>query len=164
MTTAKRRQTLYKYGRQGDRVRVLVDARRDRVEVLFRDVDDLPRKRIFPNDKQGRDEAITWADLFKVERERARQERIDPKPKPITMRALWAAYVGSPDWAALRPATQVSYKSRWRRWELLMGRAFVAGSLTLQDIDRCIKAAKDAGIITNQIRQILNVASIVYRW
>jgi integrase len=160
----KRRQTLYAYGRRGDRVRVLVDANRDRVEVLFRDVDGIARKRVWANDKQGRTEAVAWADLFKVERERAREERNDPKPKPITLRALWRAYRESPDWTTLRAATQVSYANRWRRWELLMRRDFVAGSLTLIDIDRFIKAAQDAGIVSNQIRQVLNVANIVYRW
>lgn len=160
----KPRQTLYAYGRRGDRVRVLVDKNRYRVEVLYRDLDGVTRKKVWPNDRQGREEAVAWADLFKVERERARDERNDPKPQPITLRALWKAYTNSPDWATLRTATQVSYANRWRRWELLMRRDFVAGSLTLIDIDRFIRAATGAGIVSNQIRQVLNVANIVYRW
>lgn len=160
----KQRRTLYTLGRHGDRVRVLIDSQRDRVEVLYRDVDGVARKKVFPNDKRGRDEATDWADVFKVERERVRQEREDPKPQPISLRHLWTAYASSPDWTALRPASQTSYRDRWKKWEQTMGREFVAGTLTLLDIDRFIAAATKAEMAINQVRQVLNVARIVYRW
>ena len=54
--TAKPRRTLGTWGRRGDRVRVLVDGTRDRVEVLYRDTQGIDRKRIFGNDKAGRAE------------------------------------------------------------------------------------------------------------
>lgn len=158
----KQRKTLYTTGRHGDRVRVLVDAQRDRVEVLYRDLDGAPHKRIFPNDKQGREEATDWADTYKVAREQLRRE--GDKPKAITARALWTAYVGSPAWTNLRAASQVSYKNRWAKWEEFIGRGTDAGKVKATAIDEFIVAAQKTGMVLNQVRQVFNVARTVHKW
>ncbi|HEX6924263.1 MAG TPA: tyrosine-type recombinase/integrase [Longimicrobiaceae bacterium] len=158
----KARTTLYTGGRRGDRVRVLVDTKRARVEVLYRDIDGVPRKRVFPHDRQGREEAVAWAETFRDEREQARREQ--GRPAPISTRALWHAYVSSPAWANLRHKSQVSYRDRWRKWEEYIGRDAEAGRLKALDIDQFITAATKAGIVINQIRQVVNVARTVYKW
>lgn len=162
MNKPKRRRTLYASGRHGDTVRALIDAKRDRVEVLYRDLDGTRRKRIFTNDEQGRTEAVAWADTFKVERELKRRD--DDKPKPITTRELWTAYLNSPAWSKLRAASQVTYKNRWHKWEQFIRKDSNAGKVKATQIDEFITTAQKTGMVLNQVRQVFNVARTVYKW
>lgn len=161
-TEPKSRRTLYTTGRHGDRVRALIDKKRDRVEVLYRDVDGVRRKRIFTNDEQGREEAVAWADTFKVEREQMR--RAGEKPKSVTTRELWTAYLNSPAWTNLRPASQVSYRTRWVKWEEYIRRDSEASKVKATEIDEFIVRASKSGMVLNQVRQVFNVARTVYKW
>lgn len=161
----KQRTTLYAFGRRGDRVRVLVDSKRDRVEVKYRDIDGAPRYKVYPNDKQGRDDAIAWADgptIFKVERERVRRD--GEKPKAITTRGLWSAYLNSPAWTNLRDASQTTYRNRWAKWEEFIRRDSDAGKVKATDIDEFIVRAQKAGMVLYQVRQVFNVARTVHKW
>jgi site-specific recombinase XerD len=160
-TKKPRRKTLYSYGRHGDRVRVLIDSRRDRVEVHYRDLFNVPRKRVFPNDKQGREESIAWADVFKVEREKARHE--GDKPKAITTRGLWTAYLNSPAWTNLRPASQVTYRNRWAKWEGFIRKDSDAAKVKATDVDEFIVLASKV-MALYQVRQVFNVARTVHKW
>lgn len=167
MTPVKRR-TLGTYGRRGDRVRVLIDATRDRVEVLFRDADGIDRKRIFGNDKAGRAEALAWAETFHQERAKRLAEKT--APKPITMRQLWREYTQSPAWHDLRDASRPNYADRWRLWVRFIGEDAIAGDVRLLDVDRFIvrmreiPTANGAPRAINQIRQVLNVVRTVFNW
>lgn len=158
----KPRKTLYTAGRHGDTVRALIDSKRDRVEVLYRDLDGTRRKRIFPNDEQGREEAKDWADTFKVEREMMRRDA--DKQKPITTRELWTKYVDSPAWTNLREPSQVTYANRWAKWEQFIRKDSDAGKVKATDIDSFIVAASKSGMVLNQVRQVFNVARTVYKW
>lgn len=158
----KQRTTLYAYGRHGDKVRALIDRKRDRVEVLYRDLAGVRRKRIYPNDARGREEAVAWADTFKVEREQMRRD--GERPAPITNRDLWTAYVNSPAWTNLRDASRVTYRNRWMKWQQFIGRDAEAGKVRATDIDAFIVRAQQTGMVLNQVRQCFNVARTVYKW
>jgi integrase len=162
MSEKRARKTLYQYGRHGDRVRVLIDSTRDRVEVLYRDLGGIPRKRIFPNDKQGREEATDWADTYKVEREKLRTE--GGKRETVTTRGLWSAYLNSPAWTNLRDASQISYRNRWAKWESFIRKDSDAAKVRATDIDEFIVAASKSGMVLNQVRQVFNVARTIHKW
>lgn len=168
MTAATKRRTLGTYGRRGDRVRVLVDAARDRVEVLYRDSDGVDRKRVFGNDKAGRAEALAWAETF--HQERAKRLAQKEAPKPITMRQLWREYTQSPAWHDLRAASRPNYADRWRLWLRFIGDDAIAGDVRLLDVDRFIvrmralPTASGRPRAVNQIRQVLNVVRTVFNW
>ena len=166
--TAKPRRTLGTWGRRGDRVRVLVDGTRDRVEVLYRDTQGIDRKRIFGNDKAGRAEACAWAETYHQERAKRIAERA--APAPITMRQLWKEYQESPAWHDLRAASRPNYADRWRLWVAFIGADAIAGDVRLRDIDRFIVRMREVPTSNgtpraiNQIRQVLNVVRTVYNW
>lgn len=168
MTAAKKRRTLGAYGRRGDRVRVLVDATRERVEVLYRDSDGIDRKRIFGNDKDGKAEALAWAETFHQERAKRLAEKA--APKPITMRQLWREYTQSPAWHDLRAASRPNYADRWRLWLRFIGEDAIAGDVRLLDVDRFIVRMREVPTSSgkpraiNQIRQVLNVVRTVFNW
>ena len=166
--TAKARRTLGTWGRRGDRVRVLVDAGRDRVEVLYRDAEGIDRKRVFGTDKVGRSEALAWAETYHQERAKRLAEQV--APAPLTMAQLWKEYTSSPAWHDLRAASRPNYGDRWRLWVRTIGDDAIAGDVRLRDIDRFIvrmrQVPTDAGKprAINQIRQVLNVVRTVFNW
>ena len=166
--TAKARKTLGTWGRRGDRVRVLVETSRDRVEVLYRDAQGIDRKRIFGNDKAGRAEACAWAETY--HQERAKLEAQRAAPQPITMRQLWKEYTTSPAWHDLRAASRPNYADRWRLWIAFIGADAIAGDVRLRDIDRFIVRMREVPTANgqpraiNQIRQVLNVVRTVFNW
>lgn len=165
--SAKPRRTLGTWGRRGDRVRVLVDAARDRVEVLYRDAAGLDRKRVFANDKAGRAEATAWAETYHQERAK---RQLQPEIPPITMRELWRNYRLSPAWHDLRPASRPNYADRWRLWIAFVGDDAIAGDIRLRDIDRFIVRMREIPTergqprAINQVRQVLNVVRTVFNW
>jgi hypothetical protein len=155
------RRTLWQHGRKGqpDWMRVLVDDKQDRVEVLYKDGQGARRKEIFANDRTGRTDAITWAEEFRDERKRLGSARVD-----TTHAELWKAYTESPAWADLRDTSTPSYVDRWRRWVHFRGATTRPDETTLHHIDRFITAGREQGYAINQIRQALNVARVVYNW
>lgn len=155
------RKTLSVFGPRGDRVRVLVDEHRGRCEVHFRDASGLARKRVFPADKRGRKDAVAWAERY----HEVRRREAEGHPRtPITVRDLWTLYVDSPAYDDLRAKSKTSYAERWRRWERFVGRDHDANLTRLVDVDRFVITARKAGLAVNQIRQVINVARIVYNW
>jgi integrase len=161
-----RRKTLARFGRRGDQVRVCVDARRDRVEVYYKDLDGVEHRRIHANTKEGKAEAIAWAETYLTERTRIANERQAPeKREPITVRELWERYLESPAFTKdLREATQINYRGRWKKWEAFMKPDAIVDTTTLHDVDRFRAACESAGIVLNSVRGILNVVRTVYNW
>lgn len=156
-----KRETLARFGRRGNQVRVVFDPGEDRHVVYYRDVAGGERRRKFGADSRGKREAIAWAEAFHV----TQQERATrgTEPKPITVRELWLAFQSSPAWDDLRDATRRNYADRWARWERFIGAEALAGETSLINIDQFITRSRQV-IAINQVRQALNVARIVYRW
>lgn len=157
----KERRTIGVWGRRGDRVRVLVDRKRDRIEVLYRDLAGISHKRVFPRTEAGQGEALAWGETYHTERKRRAEAALTPAP--IAMRELWLQYQRGLAWANHRPATQVNYAERWRLIERYFGRDRAAHEIQLADIERFIADARQTRAI-NQVRQVVNVARIIFRW
>jgi integrase len=160
------RKTLALFGRRGDQVRALVDARRNRVEVKYREIDRTKASKTWPNTKEGRAEAIAWAETYHEERAKMAAEQKTPaKRVPITVGDLWLRYLESPAYTKdLREKSQINYRGRWKKWEAFIKPDALADDTTLHDIDRFRAACETAGIVLNSVRQCLNVVRTVYNW
>jgi integrase len=167
MTTARIvRKSIRTLGqkRRGDYVRVLQDVKRQRYEVLYADASGVKSKRVFPLSRDGKGDAIKFAEAFHDERKRIAAGD-DRRVIPATaVHGLWRAFVEAPAYGDLRAKSQINYAERWRKWETYIGRNTVAATTTLHDVDQFIARARTAGMAINQIRQVLNVARIVYNW
>jgi integrase len=158
-----KRKTLFTVGRRGDRVRVLVDETLDKVVVHYRDSQRLPKKKNFDTTKAGRADAIAWAESYHAERGRIEAEKA--APRKVTLAELWKAFTESPAFlTALRPKSQTSYAYRFNRWMNYLGRDSFVDDTTLLDVDTYFTRGERAGTALNQLRQVVNVARIVYRW
>ena len=172
MTRQKRkeRRTIWQQGSGTDRVRALVDSRRDRCEVKYRDGNLVTRVRTFANTKEGRAEAEAWAvSYFNTRKaERARKASIaagtTPDKEPTTIAELWREYSESPAFTGLRPSTRENYTARFRLWMADMTAGAIVNETTMLDIDRFQVNATKAGLVLNTVRQVLNVVRIVYNW
>jgi integrase len=158
-----KRKTLFTVGRRGDRVRVLVDETLNRVVVHYRDSKRLPKKKNFDDTKAGRSEAIAWAESYHAERHRLEKEAA--APRKVTLGELGDAFFSSPAFLKqLRPKSQVSYQYRWTRWMNYLTRDHAPDDTTLLDVDTYFTRGEKAGTALNQLRQVVNVARIIYRW
>lgn len=150
--------------RRGDYVRVLLDTKRERYEVVFTDASGAKAKRVFPSDRGGKSAAIEWAETFCAERKRLAET---PTQRPIpktTVRQLWLAYTQAPAYTNLRPKSRLNYTERFRKWQQFIGADALCETTTLHDVDQFIQRAQTAGMVINQIRQVLNVARTIYNW
>lgn len=162
MTTSRQtRETLWSNGRKGDAdwMRVLLDAKADRVEVKFKDGRGLTKKEIFASDKKSQAKAIVWAKEYLEERKRLGAARAD-----VTHAQLWKAYSESPAWRDLRDKSKTSYAERWGRWVRFRGDRTRPDETTLHHVDRFITGQTDQHYAINQTRNALNVARVVYNW
>ncbi len=157
-----KRKTLARFGRRGDEVRALVDAKRDRVIVHYRDGQGIPRRKFFTNSAEGRTEAAVWAQAYHGER--ARQSARKAERTRLTLRQLWQAYLASPAWDELRPRTKINYAARWKKWEEFHTPDAFVDDTTLHHVDKFRTAARKTGMAMNQIRNVIAVARIVYNW
>lgn len=160
------RKTLAQYGKRTDRVRVLVDRNRDRIEVLYRDPAGVRRKRVFANTSEGRAEAETWAETYHARRaEIVAAGSVHAARPRLTIRELWARYTESPAYTEeIREKTRINYRDRWRHWELFLKPEAIAEETTLDDVDRFRVFAASTGLVQNSIRNTLNVVRVVYNW
>jgi len=160
------RKTLASYGKHSDRVRVLVDRNRGRIEVIYRDADKVKRKRIFANSTEGRREAEAWAETYHARRAAMAAAGASGGAKPqLTIREIWTRYTSSPAYLEeIRDATRTNYRDRWRHWELFMKPEAIAEDTTLDDVDRFRVAAAESGMVQNSIRNTLAVVRVVYNW
>jgi integrase len=163
------RKTIQTFGqkRRGDYVRVLLDPNRGRYEVHFDEPAGGKAKKTFADDKQGKKEALAWAETFYDERKRQAEASRAPSAPPArrTTREIWKLYTASPAYLkGIRQKSRDNYAARWRKWEEYLGPDFVVDATTFHDVDGFITRAGDAGMVINQVRQVINVARIVYNW
>lgn len=160
------RKTLLLLGRRGDQVRVLVDARRARIEVKYREIDMTKATKTYPNTKEGRAEAIAWGETYHEERAKmVAEQRTPAKRNPITVGDLWLRYLESPAFTKdLREKSQINYRGRWKKWEAFIKPDFLVDDTTLDDVDRFRIACEKSEIVLNSVRQCLNVVRTVYNW
>lgn len=169
MTDKKKRKVLFTAGAHGDRVRAVVDTTEDRVVVYFRDADRVERKRKFRTTKEGRAEAVAFAQGWHAERERmiAESKRASV-PAPITVGQLWdafrAAEFSENAGEGLRKATQTSYEQHFKRFMVFVGKHTAAEAIKVPKLAEMRKEERDAGRALNQTRQTMNVVRIVFRW
>ena len=148
----KRRKTLKRFGPRGRQVRVLEDG--DRFVVQWYD---RGRRRVksWPKTRENKRMAIAWAEEFAIEQ---------TIPKAVahrhTIRALWKLYQVHV-FPTLRPTSRTSYTARWQQWELFFGKDFIAEDVTVLNVDEFRLAQTRA---PNQVRHIVSMAKIVYRW
>jgi integrase len=166
MTPARKTIQTFGQKRRGDYVRVLLDVNRGRYEVVFDDSAGGKAKKTFADDKQGKKEALAWAEAFYDERRRqADASRAPAAPVKRTLREIWKLYTASPAFLkGIRQKSRDNYAPRWRKWEEYLGADFVADATTFHDVDGFITRAGEAGMAINQVRQVINVARIVYNW
>lgn len=169
MTIKNKRRELFRAGRHGDMVRAVLDTREDRAIVYYRDADGVEHKRKFAATKEGRAEAIAFAQGWHAERERMVQERKAANaPAAITVRQLWDAFKASEfsDEAGegLRKATQISYAQHFKRFELYVGKDRIAETVKVPELATMRKEERAEGRALNQTRQTMNVVRIVFRW
>ncbi len=169
MTRPNRRKVLFKAGRHGDSVRAVVDTTEDRAIVYYRDADGVEHKAKYGTSREGKAEAIAFAQGWHEERARMMKERSEAvKPAPITVRQLWDAFkesefsdeVGE----GLRRATQISYASHFKRFELFVGANRAAESIKVPELATMRKEERAAKRALNQTRQTMNVVRVVFRW
>jgi len=150
------RVILARHGVRGNR-RVLVfrDPERQLVTVE-RYVGGRPRRKSWPLTREGERAAKAWAKAWYEAPARMVRER--------TVREIWEAYLGSPQYAKLRPRTKLLYRQRWDRFELFVKPDTPADAITLHTVDQLWHELTTLGVAPNQIRHIVAVAKIVYRW
>lgn len=149
-----RRITLGTYGARGRLVRVLLS--RDEETVIVQHFVSGKRQilRSYPNTRENQRVARTWAKTYAAERDR-------PKVvKRLTLRELWTLYVAA-NFDRLAFNSQRLYTDRWRKWELFLGAEYIAEDAGLHDFDKLRKAL---AIAVNQVRAIVTVVKLVYRW
>jgi integrase len=169
MTVPKKRRELFRAGRRGDMVRVVVDTKEDRSIVYYRDADGIEHKAKYANTKEGRAEAVAFAEGWHSERARMEQQRREAaKPAPISVRELWTAFkdaeFSSEVGEGLRKATQISYAHHFKRFELYVGKDRAAETIKVPELAAMRKIERAAGRALNQTRQTMNVVRIVFRW
>lgn len=163
MKPGKKRQELIRLGSRGDRVRAVVDKTEHRVIVYYVDVDGADRKKKWPITPAGRAEAKAWAEGWHAERQRLRDAASRPTVVRATLRDLWKAYLHARS-PFLRDKTRINYAQRFNHWELYLGADHCPNDTTLGDVERYVAESIAAGRAINQVRQIINVARVVYSW
>jgi integrase len=165
------RKEVYRAGSRGDMVRVVVDAREQRVIAYYRDADGIARKKKFPNTKAGREEGKAFGQGWHEARARMIADRARPSVPSgptLTVRQLWDAYTASEFSTelghGLREATQKSYTQHFRRFELFIGRDRIAETIKVPELAELKRRDLEADRALNQIKQTLNVVRTVFRW
>lgn len=169
MIDRSKRRILFRAGKRGDMVKVVIDTSDDRAIVHYRDADGIAHKAKYANTKEGRADAVAFAEGWHAERARLVAERSRAsEPAPITVRALWDAFKASEFSSevgeGLRAATQTSYAHHFRRFELYVGKDRAAASVKVPELAKMRKEERKHGRALNQTRQTMNVVRIVFRW
>lgn len=158
---------LFETGLKKQKVRVVVVKKRQRVEVLYYERSGKPRRKIFPDSREGRNAATIWAEAFARERERLTSSA----PPTITHREMWELYQKSPAWMDRRPATKRSYAERWGVWVARMGQDTDANAVSTLALDGFITKLRETPTkrgnrerSINQVRQYVSAARTIYNW
>lgn len=166
MTARKKRRELLRLGKRGDLIRIVADRRAGRVIAYYRDAAGLKHKQSWPDTPEGRTEALAWGEGFFEERKRMAEEAARAGaagPAPITLGELWQRYAAL-EFEHLRAATRRTYTWQWARFMRFFGPERLAVSLTKADLVEFRVGTRQAGIVSNQIRQMLGTARLVLNW
>ena len=124
-----RRRTLAIFGPSGNRVRVYVETGGSYVRVQWF-TDEVKHKKAWPNTPAGRAQAEAWAAEFAEARTLRGTRRAQAR---VTTRQLWERFRDS-EFSHLRKKTCDNYIDHWTRWELFVGREFIAEDAKLADV------------------------------
>lgn len=152
MTT---RKTLATFGPKRGGVRVLEDGDYARVQWYE---DGVRRVKSFARTKEGKAEAIAWAQGFAETR-----YGTAPAPERLTLRALWDHYKTA-EFPQLRPRTRALYAEHWARWELFCGKHFIAENARQDTVDRFRARLTSLGLAVGHQQRIIRDVKTVYAW
>ena len=150
------RKTLAHYGLTRGGVRVLDDAKDGRVWVQWYE-QGRRRVKTFARTAEGRLEAKAWAKGF------AQGGNEPEPPRAINLRELWSRY-SEAEFPHLRLRTQQLYAEHWDRWELFLGRAFVAEDAGKETLDRFRAALLRQKLAVGSQQRIIRDIKVVYAW
>jgi len=154
-----RRRTLAVFGPSSNRVRVYVETGGRYVRVQWF-TDEVKHKKAWPNTPAGRAQAEAWAAEFAEARTLSGTSRAQPR---VTTRQLWARFSDS-EFSHLRQKTRRNYIDHWARWELFIGREFIAEDAKLADLASFRARLEHEGYALSQIRKGVGVVKMVYAW
>lgn len=156
------RKEVARYGRRGDLVRVVEDMHRGApvYRVLYRKADGRPSAAIYPRSRDGRKEALAFAEGFHDQR--AKEAEPAP-PAPLTVEQLWDRYVAA-NFDRFRSSTRRIYRDGWRPWQDYVGPHTTAEVLGWESMDGLRRALEARDWAVNTIRKTFGVIRGVYRW
>jgi len=157
------RKQLALYGRHGDTVKAVEDAKENRVVVYYRDIDGKRHRLLYPRTPQGRAEAKAFAAGWHDERQRLRGGETTLDADALTMQELWQTYTDA-TFRQLRPATQVSYSQHWSRWMKFIGASTPVAAVTKADCRKYVVFLTADDRSMNQAKLAWSVVQLVHRW
>lgn len=157
-----KRKELFRGGKRGDRIRVVVDTTEKCIIAYYRTTSGVPKKKKFDDTKDGRAEAVAWAESFHATRKQMESEKA--APRKINLVELWAQFTEAPAFTRLRDKSKVGYTGRFKKWMTYLTADHCPDDTTLLDVDNYFTRCERAGVALNQARQVVNTARIVYRW
>jgi len=152
------RKTIAMFGPTKGRVRVFVERGGDLIRVQWYEQGRL-RKKSWPNTPDGRAEAKAWAKGF------AEARVLGPvlPHERLTLRAVWEKYVEA-EFPHLRLKTQTLYTGYWRKWELFLGREFIAEDARLEHVDQLRNALRRQELAPGHVQRAIRLVKTVYSW
>jgi len=94
-------------------------------------------------------------------------ETIARGPQPVvqqlTLRALWEQY-SAEAFVSLRAKTQKNYKRHWAKWELFLGKDFIAQDIRAGDVARFRAALTKQGHAVTQVHKCITDVKMVHAW
>jgi integrase len=119
------RKDLLRLGGRGRAlVRVVAQAKRGEDEIAVLWTDGTRKARAFPKTKDGRAEAVAFAEGVHAKL-KARGTETAPAAAPLTVEQLFGAFAES-EFAELRPNSQRLYREHWATWQAFVGPHTVA--------------------------------------
>jgi hypothetical protein len=161
------RKTLALFGRRGDQVRALVDARRNRVEVKYREIDRTKASKTFPTrrkaaPRRSRGPRRTTRSARRWRPSRRRRRSAIRSPSEISGSATSRVPAYTKD---LREKSQINYRGRWKKWEAFIKPDYLVDDTTLHDVDRFRVCVRDSpASCSTACGNAMNVVRTVYNW
>lgn len=158
-----KRREIERFGRKDRRVRVVLETLTNGTRyhrVLWFDGGGASRKRraeSFPPTKEGKAEAIAFAEGLHTER----TSTAAALPR-LSVRTIWERYVVAED--HVRDKTRTNYLYRWMKFEVFVGRDTIADDVVPDTLDAYRRALKELGTAPNQIRELVSMVKMVFRW
>lgn len=84
-------------------------------------------------------------------------------PERLTLRHIWERY-HTAEFPHLRAKTQRNYTAHWRKWELFLGKDFVAEDARLEHLEQLRADLTKQGFAIGQIHKIVTDVKMVHAW